>query len=298
MDSAHVANEEALMRSSRNSSINPPRVVTTLTVHLLLFASALLALGPFLWMICAAFKRPEDVFGSMFLPASGTSLSLRNFKILFASVPFARWMLNSLFVASAQTSLVVTFSSLGGFSLAKYQFWGKHLLMGLMLMMLILPPLALLPGAYVLMYELGWVNSYASIIIPGSVSVLGIFLFRQAMLGVPDELLHAARVDGCSELRIWWEIAVPIVRPMIGAYTLLSFLGAWNSYLWPQIMLQDQTRFTLPIGLAGMLSLPEYQTQYGVLMAGTLLSILPVMLLFFVLQKDFVSGLASGAIKG
>jgi ABC-type glycerol-3-phosphate transport system permease component len=285
------------MIPARRRSIHLLRAGTTLAVQLALFASAAVALGPFLWMICSAFKQPQDVFGSLFLPAPGTPLTLHNFAILFTSAPFARWMLNSLFVASSQTSLVVTFSSLGGFSLAKYQFVGKRALMGLMLVMLVLPPLALLPGAYLVMYDLGWVNSYASIIVPGSVSVLGIFLFRQAMLGVPDELVHAARIDGCSELRIWWEIALPIVRPMIGAYTLLSFLGAWNSYLWPQIMLQDQTRFTLPVGLAQMLSLPEYQTQYGVLMAGTLLSILPVMLLFFILQKDFVSGLASGAIK-
>jgi ABC-type glycerol-3-phosphate transport system permease component len=269
-----------------------------LALHAALLAAAIVALAPFLWMCCAAFKRPEDVFDSMFLPPHPLrNLTLANFTALFASPPFGRWLLNSVFVASTQTVLVVTFSSLGGFALAKYRFAGQKPLMGLMLLMLVLPALALLPGAYVLMYDFGWINSYAAIIVPGSVSVLGIFLFRQAMLSVPDELLHAARVDGCSEARIWWEIALPIVRPMVGAYTLLSFLSAWNSYLWPQVVLQDQAKFTLPIGLAQMLSLPEYQTQYGVLMAGTLLSILPVMLLFFVLQKDFVSGLASGAIK-
>jgi ABC-type glycerol-3-phosphate transport system permease component len=124
------------------------------------------------------------------------------------------------------------------------------------------------------------------------------FLFRQAMSAVPDELLHAGRVDGCSELRLWWEIALPIVRPMVGAFTLLAFLGSWNSYLWPQIILQDEMKYTLPIGLANMVGLPQFDTQYGVLMAGTLLSILPVVVLFFILQKDFIAGLASGAVKG
>ena len=100
----------------------------------------------------------------------------------------------------------------------------------------------------------------------GSVSVFGMFLFMQAMKAVPDELLQAGRVDGCSELRLWWEIALPIVRPMIGAYTLLSFLGAWNSYLWPNTVLQDEAKYTLPIGLAGMLGLPEFESHYGVLM--------------------------------
>jgi ABC-type glycerol-3-phosphate transport system permease component len=134
--------------------------------------------------------------------------------------------------------------------------------------------------------------------VPGAVSVIGMFLFRQAMLAVPDELLHAARVDGCSEIRLWWEIALPIVRPMVGAFTLLAFLGAWNSFLWPQIVLMDEQKYTLPIGLSNMIGLPAFETNYGVLMAGTLLSILPVVVLFFVLQKDFISGLASGAVKG
>jgi ABC-type glycerol-3-phosphate transport system permease component len=148
------------------------------------------------------------------------------------------------------------------------------------------------------MYRFGWRDSYLAIVSPGAVSAFGIFLFRQSMLGVPDELLHAARVDGCSELRLWWEIALPIVRPMVGAFTLLAFLGNWNSFLWPQIVLQDEQKYTLPIGLANMIALPQFETQYGILMAGTLLSILPVAVLFFVLQRDFISGLASGAVKG
>jgi len=130
------------------------------------------------------------------------------------------------------------------------------------------------------------------------VSVFGMFLFRQAMSAVPDELLAAGRVDGCSELRLWWEVALPIVRPMIGAFTLLSFMSTWNSFLWPQIVLEDPAKYTLPIGMANMIGLPEYETPYGMLMAGTLLSILPVMGLFFVLQRDFIAGLTSGAVKG
>src|SRR6185503_789082 len=157
----------------------------------------------------------------------------------FTTTPFARWLMNSMFLASAQTVLVVTLSSLGGFALAKYKFRGKKPLMGLMLATMLLPSQVLLPSGYEWMYRHGWINSYAAIIIPGAVSVFGMFLFRQAMSAVPDELLHAGRVDGCSELRLWWEIALPIVRPMVGAYTLLAFLGNWNSFLWPQIILQD-----------------------------------------------------------
>ncbi len=167
-----------------------------------------------------------------------------------------------------------------------------------MLATMLLPSQVLLPSMYELMNKFGWINSYWSIIVPGAVSVFGMFLFRQAMQGVPDELLQAARVDGCSELRLWWEIALPVVRPMIGAFTLMSFLAAWNSYLWPSIMIQEPSRYTLPMGLANMSSMNEYQTNYGMLMAGTVLSVLPVMVLFFGMQRDFIAGLTSGAVKG
>lgn len=268
-------------------------------LHVLLYGPAACALLPFAWMVCAAFKTQEDLFRYPFLRWGHLhDLTTANFRALFATEPFGRWMVNSIFVTSVYTALVVTLSSLGGFALAKYQFAGKRLLMLVMLTTMLLPVQVLLPASYKLIFRLGWMNSYLAIIVPGAVSVFGMFLFMQAMKSVPDELLHAGRVDGCSELRLWWEVALPIVRPMIGAYTLLSFLAAWNSYLWPNIVLQDRTKYTLPIGLAGMMGLPEYEAHYGILMAATFLGILPVALLFFLLQKDFISGLASGAVKG
>jgi ABC-type glycerol-3-phosphate transport system permease component len=275
------------------------RRASSLALHLLLIVLAFVTITPFLWLICAAFKQQKDMFTSAFLPWRDlAALTLDNFNALFIKVPFSTWLLNSLFLASAQTVLVVTLSSLAGFALAKYRFAGRRLLMFVMLGTVVLPFSVLLPSSWELMYRFGWLNSYLAIVIPGAVSVFGIFLFRQSMLGVPDELLHAGRVDGCSELRLWWEIALPIVRPMVGAFTLLAFLGNWNSFLWPQIILQDERKYTLPIGLANMIALPQFETQYGILMAGTLLSILPVVVLFFVLQRDFISGLASGAVKG
>jgi ABC-type glycerol-3-phosphate transport system permease component len=255
-------------------------------------------LTPLLWMICASFKSSEDVFSSAFVSwREVRSFTLDNFRTLFARKPFGRWMLNSLFLASLQTVLVVTLSSLGGFGLAKYTFRGRRPIMLMMLATMLLPGVVLLPSNYLLMYHLGWLNSYAAILAPGAVSAFGMFLFMQAMKQVPDELLHAGRVDGCSELRLWWDVALPIVRPMIGAFTLLTFLGCWNGYLWPAIVLQEP-KYTLPVGMATMLGLPEFDTNYGVVMAGTLLAVLPVMLLFFAMQREFISGLATGAIKG
>jgi ABC-type glycerol-3-phosphate transport system permease component len=285
-------------RAGRSASVAAAGM--PLLVHVLLSASAWLVLVPFLWMACAAFKQQQDIFSTPFLPWGRLhELTLDNFRVLFTREPYARWLVNSLFVSSLQTALVVTFSSLGGFALAKYRFAGKHVLMAIMFATLLLPAQVIYPsGGIDLVRRLGWVNSYLALIVPGSVSVFGMFLFMQAMKGVPDELLQAGRVDGCSELRLWWEIALPIVRPMVGAYTLLSFLASWNAFLWPQIVLQDESRYTLPLGLSGMIGLAEYETRYGVLMAGTLLAVLPVLVLFFVLQRDFIAGLTGGAVKG
>jgi ABC-type glycerol-3-phosphate transport system permease component len=275
------------------------RTSRSMLLHLALIVASACSLVPFFWLLCASIKQGDDIFRFMFLPWDNLgSLTLDNFRRLFTQQNFGLFIVNSIFLSSMFTISVVTLSSLGGFALAKYNFRGKKPLMIVMLSTMLLPAQVLLPSSYELIYHFGWLNSYLAILVPGAVSVFGMFLFMQAMRGVPDELLQAGRVDGCSEFRLWWEISLPVVRPMIGAYTLMCFLSSWNSFLWPQIILQDERKYNLPIGLANMMGMPEYQTAFGTLMAGTLLSILPVLVLFFVLQKDFIAGLASGAIKG
>ena len=162
---------------------------------------------------------------------------------------------------------------------------------------LIIPgPLLIAPG-YQLLYNLGLINSYAGIILPAIAPAFGLFLFRQAMLNsVPQELLEAARIDGCGEIRIFFSVVMPIVRPMMGAFLMITFLGAWNNYIGPQIVLQDPDKFPLSVAIAQLRGL--YQTNYGMISAGTLMSIAPVMLIFLLLQKEFISGLTSGAVKG
>jgi ABC-type glycerol-3-phosphate transport system permease component len=266
-------------------------------IHLVLILLALTAMLPFLWVLCAAFKTPADLAGNTLLPWGHlNNLTLDNFRRL-GEFPLWHWEINSIFLASVHTVLVVTLGSLGGFALAKYQFVGKTLLSAIMLATLLLPPQVFLPGSYDLMYRFGWLDSYLAIVVPGAVSVFGIFLFRQAMRGVPDDLVHSARIDGCSEVRIWWEIALPMVRPMIGAYTLMAFLAEWNSFLWPQVVLQSEAKYTLTMGLNSLLGLPEYQFSYGIVMAATLIAVAPVAILFFALQGEFVSGLVEGAGK-
>ena len=277
----------------------PPLTFRSALLHVVLLVLAAACFLPFVWLICATLKNKDDFFTHSFLPWHDLSrVTLENFWLLFRRKPFALWMVNSLFITATHTAIVVTLSSLGGFALAKYRFAGRRVLMMVMLVTMLLPSQVLLPSSWLLMYKIGWLNTYMALIIPAAVSVFGMFLFMQAMKGVPDELLQAGRVDGCSELRLWWEVALPIVRPMIGAYTLLSFMATWNSFLWPQVVLQSSDKYSLPIGLSNMIGLPAFDTPYGMLMAGTLLAILPVVILFFILQRDFIAGLASGAVKG
>lgn len=276
------------------------KAIQTLVIHVVLLIAAFAALIPLVWLLCATFKTTADLTGHIFLPGDLTRLTLKNYTRLFSDreIHFFTWVLNSLFLSCTHTVITVTLSSLGGFAFAKYQFRGKLPLMSLMLATMMLPSQVLLPSSYELMDKLGWLDTFFAILVPGSVSVFGTLLIMQAMKGVPDELLQAGRVDGCTELRLWWEIALPIVRPMMGAFTLMSFLGSWNSFVWPQIVLQDERKYTLPIGLANMTATQEYVTEYGILLAGTLLAISPVAILFFILQKEFIAGLTTGAVKG
>jgi len=286
---------EALRPRRRGSAGRRPAVIAgRLATLLALTAFSALTLVPLVWLVAAALKRPDDLFHYTFF---GPRLSGQNFTDLATKVPeFGRYVLNSLFISSSIVVVQLFFSSLAGFALAKYDFKGKSLVMILMLATILLPGQVTMAPLYELLCRMRFVDSYLGLIVPGAVSVFGIFLFRQAMLPIPDDLLDAARIDGCSEFRTYLNIVMPVSRPMIGAFCLISFLGSWNSFLWPQILLHNSMRFTLPIALNQMVGM--YQQSYGMLMAGTLLSILPVMALFLLLQKEFVAGLTTGAVKG
>lgn len=252
-----------------------------------------LVLIPMVWLLAASIKGPDDLFSYTFFAPRAT---LFNFQTLFKRVPFGRYFVNSCFVASTTTLIQLFFSSLGGFALARYDFVGKRLIVALMLTTLLIPGYVLLAPLYELVYRMGLVDRHAGLIVPSAVSIFGMFLFWKSMLQIPEDLLQAGRIDGCTEFQLFWDIALPVSRPMIGAFTLLAFMSAWNSFLWPQIILHSTENFTLPIGLNLMVSL--YTREYGAMLAGTLLAILPVIAMFLILQKEFISGLTAGAMKG
>lgn len=271
----------------------PTVILARVSAYLLLSLGAVITLTPMLWLVAATTKGPDDLFHYTFF---GPRFSWYNYHGLFTTIPFLRHMINSVFIAGCVVSVQLFFSSLAGFALAKYDFRGRKAIMVLMLATMMIPGQVVMAPLYELIYKLGLVDTYPGLIIPGAVSVFGIFLFRQSILQVPSELLDAGRIDGCSEFRLYRDIVMPVSRPMIGAFCLISFMGSWNSFLWPQIILHHSERFTLPIALNQMVGL--YSQQYGTLMAGTFLSVLPVVVLFMVLQKEFVAGLTAGAVKG
>ncbi|MDE0323023.1 MAG: ABC transporter permease subunit [Candidatus Poribacteria bacterium] len=218
-----------------------------------------------------------------------------NYRNLWKTVPYGRYFVNSVFIATASTLLTLFFCSLGGYAFAKYQFRGQKILFGILLASMMVPFQVLLVPLFGLMYDIGWLNSYKAIIIPFSVGAFGVFLMRQFIVTIPSELLDAARIDGCSEFGIYYRIVLPIIKPALGALTIYSFLGSWNGYLWPLIILRDEVKYTLPIGLANLVGI--YRQDYGMLMAGTLLSLMPIVILFLAMQREFVQGITLGGVK-
>ncbi|MCY4566901.1 MAG: ABC transporter permease subunit [Candidatus Poribacteria bacterium] len=218
-----------------------------------------------------------------------------NYRNLWKTVPYNRYFVNSIFIATASTLLTLFFCSLGGYAFAKYQFRGQKILFGILLASMMVPFQVLLVPLFGLMYDIGWLNSYKAIVIPFSVGAFGVFLMRQFIVTIPSELLDAARIDGCSEFGIYYRIVLPIIKPALGALTIYSFLGSWNGYLWPLIILRDEAKYTLPIGLANLVGI--YRQDYGMLMAGTLLSLMPIVILFLAMQREFVQGITLGGVK-
>lgn len=280
------------------------RRLSLLPLHVTLGFFAALTLLPFVWMLTSSLKNPHDFFTAFFLPrgdgwfgVAWDRLTLENFRRLFTEFPIARAMLNSCFFASVTSVLATLACAMGGYGLAKFQFPGRRVLVGLILGALIIPGSLLIAPSYQLLWQLGLLNSYAGLILPALAPAFGVFLFRQAMINtVPRELLESARIDGAGELRIFFTIVLPLVRPMIGAFLMITFLGAWNNFIGPQIVLQQPDIFPLSVTINNLRGI--YATEYGLIMSGTLLSIAPVMCLFLLLQREFISGLTSGAIKG
>jgi ABC-type glycerol-3-phosphate transport system permease component len=246
-----------------------------------------------------------------FLGRSWGMLTLENFDRLFYGVPdesnpgqrinttptLGRALLNSFFFASVSAVLATLGAAMGGYALAKFRFRGRNLIDNTVLAALVIPGALLIAPGYQLLYWLGMLDTYVGLILPGIAPAFGVYLFRQAMItSMPDEMIEAARIDGCGEIKIFFQMALPMVRPMAGAFLLITYLGAWNNFIGPQIILSTPEKYPLAVWISQLRGV--YGIDYGLIMAGTLVAIAPVLILFLMLQKEFIAGLTAGAVKG
>jgi multiple sugar transport system permease protein len=250
---------------------------------------------PLAYMLSTSFKAPNEVFmlPIRWVPAE---LLVENYTTPLEERPFLRWFFNSAFVATSVTILVVLTSALAGYSFAKFKYPGRDILFWTIIATMMIPLEAMIVPLFILVRDLGWLNTYQGLIIPAGGSAFGIFLMRQHMLSMPDELIEAARIDGASEIGIFWRIVLPINQPALSALGIFAFMWNWNSFLYPLLVANRDEMRTLPIGLASFES--AYSTNYPQLMAVSVLAILPVLLVFFVLQNKFIESMALTGVKG
>ncbi len=264
--------------------------------YILLTGGLVLMVGPFLWMILGSLKPPADFLRNppTFLPSTATTDSYGR---LFEQLDFPRFFFNSSVIALAVTVGTLIFCPMLGYALAKLPWAGKRVVMGVVLATLMVPAgITIIPN-FILMSNLGLVNTYPGLILPFLAGPFGVFLMRQFMLGIPDELLEAARMDGANEFRVFWSVVMPIATPILATLGILTFLGNWNSFIYPLVMAQEPQMYTLPVALATFAT-GQYQADHGMLMAGSVILVVPVLMVFILFQRWITEGIATTGLKG
>ncbi|GAA2759320.1 carbohydrate ABC transporter permease [Actinopolymorpha rutila] len=270
--------------------------VRRVVVHVALAAAVVVTLLPYLYLVTGTFKSPGEIFQLplQLLPDSPTFAHYRD---LFNSelIPFARQMLNSAVIATLTTALVVSVSASVGWGFAKYDFPLRSLLFVVLLATLTLPLQVALVPLFSMMVSLNWLDTFQGVVLPSGASAFGAFFVRQAMLAVPDEMVQAARIDGASEFRIFLTMGVPLARGALSVLAVLTFLGSWNDFLWPSIVLRSPERQTYPVGLANLVGF--YNTEYGMILAGSFLVTVPIIVLFVAGRRHILDNLMIGSVK-
>jgi multiple sugar transport system permease protein len=264
-------------------------------IYVVLTIAVAATLLPFLWMLLASFKTPGELLRrpNGWVPRSPT---LHNYTTWITDLNIGHYFFNSVIVAGFTVLGNLAFCSTVGYALAKLDFRGKRLLFLLVMITLMVPGVVTFVPLFVLVAKLHLVSSYPALILPYLASPLGVFLMRQFMLGIPDALIEAARIDGAGQVRIFTRIVLPLCGPPLATLSILTFLSSWNNFLWPLVAAQSQNMYTLPVALA-LFSQGQYATDYGLLLAGSVLVIAPVVALFMALQRFFVQGIAATGIK-
>ncbi|MEU3047908.1 carbohydrate ABC transporter permease [Streptomyces sp. NPDC006984] len=249
---------------------------------------------PFYWLVIASTHSSGEIFGSP-PPLLPGGEFVNNLSSLQESASFGRVIVNSSLIAVIYTVCAGAVCTLAGYGFAKYRFKAREALFGLLMLGLVIPTQVTLIPLFKLMAELEWLNTYQAVIMPNLALPFGIFLMRQSMLALPDELLDSGRMDGCGELRLFWKVVLPPMRPALAALAIFLFLFQWNDFIWPLIVLRDGASFTIPVALASLQGVDD--TDYGAILTGTALAAVPMALVFLALQRHFVSGLLAGAVK-
>ncbi|GER90252.1 sugar ABC transporter permease [Dictyobacter vulcani] len=264
-------------------------------LHLILLGVTAAAFFPFYWLVVMATNETSDIFSYPPKLTFGVHL-LENMNNVFKNIQFFAAFANTLFIASVETTLILFFCSLAGFTFAKFTFPGRNTLFVMLLVTMMIPSQLSAVPSFVLMAWLGWVGSFKALIIPGMVTAFGVFWLRQyAESAVPGELVDAGRIDGCGHLRLYWHVALPIMRPALAFLGIFSFIHAWNDYMWPLIILNDPAKYTLQVALSQLDNV--YGSDYGMLMAGTLMATVPLIIIFLLGSRHFIANIAAGAIK-
>lgn len=261
---------------------------------LLLFAAAVV-MFPLFWMVAASFMPAGEAAAipPRLLPSEPT---LEHYRVLLGRLDLARYLGASALVALSATFFSLLFNSMAGYAFAKLRFPGRERISAVLLAALVVPGQVGMLPLFLLLREMGLLNTYWGVLVPGMASIFGIFLIRQYAQSIPDALLDAARVDGAGELRIFFQIALPLCRPILVTLAVATFMGTWNDFLWPLVVLTDDRLYTLPVALAGLFG--EHVQDTELMMAGAVVTVLPVMVVFLALQRYYVAGITSGGLKG
>ena len=256
---------------------------------------AVIALVPFVWMISTSLKSRGALMSIPieWIPAEPT---LDAYGEVFSRFPFLKTIGNSLFITCSFTLLTIVSASMAAFAFAKIRFRGSRLVLGLYLATMMIPTQVTMIPLFVVMNKLGLIDSYASVILPGIFKPFAVFMLVQQMRAIPEDFLDAARIDGAGIFRVYRSIALPMCAPAIATLAVTTFMESWNDYLWPLLMLTDRNKMTLPIALSTLNG--QYNTEYNVLMAGSLISMIPIVIIYLCAQKQFKNGLMAGGIKG
>ena len=254
-----------------------------------------LTVMPYIYMVSASFKPGDELF-SIPVKIFPDSLYWGNYDLLFGKTNFVRWFFNSVFIGVSRMVLAVVISLMAGYAFAKFDFRFKNALFIVLLATLTLPIYVLIVPLYSMMVAFGWTDHYIALILPLAAQAIGVFLSRQYLLSIPDEILDSARVDGAGEWGIFWRIIVPLSQPVIAVMAILFFTASWNDYIWPLVVLTKDQMFTVSLGLPTLVG--PYSQEYGAVMAGSFLSTVPIMIIFLIMQRRFIEGITQGAVKG